>query len=376
MRPLLPVLAALALCAACREPDLRPALPPGVRVDTYAQVVAQKVDVLWVVDNSGSMAPHQANLARNFQAFISEFVRSAVDFRIGVTTTDLFADDGRLREGRVLSPQTQGIDAAFGQLVRVGTGGSAFEAGLEAARRALERRLGENQQAYDAITRCQDACRPGADAVSCRERCVADSSIAFLRPDAFLFVVFVTDEEDKSAGDVRGYYRFFKTAKGVGNDGMVTTAAIIGDVPTPKCEDATAGERYANLSGLTGGELGSICDAEFASALERLARNAVGLRRKFSLGAAPNVQTLQVRVRYRCDAPEVLTEACVEVDRRECEASSATGESFGTVCTPRKGAPDGWEYEEDNRVVYFAGDSVPHAPSQVELQYYEEGKGP
>lgn len=375
MRQSLPLLLAAALLlSACRDDTTRRVLPPGVRVDTYAQTAAQQVDVLWVVDNSGSMAPRQENLARNFTAFVDRFQRSAVDFRLAVTTTDTFRDAGRLHGSpAVLTPQTPGLTEAFGRNIRVGTNGSPYEAGMEAARMALIRLQEQNQPTLDVIAACQNACAPGTTLVDCRADCVNANPVSFLRPNAYLYLVFVTDEEDRSEKDVRTFYRFFETVKGLGNDGMVSTAAIMGDVPSNTCQ-ATPGTRYAQLSALTGGEVGSICDPEFATTLEKLADNAVGLKRKFALGSAPNLDTLEVFVRYRCDAPESNLTACSEVDRAPCTDQAA--EAIELVCKVRKGAPDGWEYEEANRVIFFAGDSVPNVPSQVELQYYEEGKSP
>ncbi|HEX4621561.1 MAG TPA: hypothetical protein VH208_08340, partial [Myxococcaceae bacterium] len=52
--------------AGCGNTKLHPTLPPNVFVDTYQQQSASKVDVLWVVDNSGSMQPFQQNVAQNF----------------------------------------------------------------------------------------------------------------------------------------------------------------------------------------------------------------------------------------------------------------------------------------------------------------------
>src|SRR5688500_10837964 len=90
------VFASLALFA-CGQERLVPRFPPGLTVDSYNQESASKVDVLWVIDNSGSMAEEQENLARNFQSFIELFTRGAVDYRIAVTTTDVFGDAGQFR---------------------------------------------------------------------------------------------------------------------------------------------------------------------------------------------------------------------------------------------------------------------------------------
>jgi hypothetical protein len=157
----------------------------------------------------------------------------------------------------------------------------------------------------------------------------------------------------------------------VGNDGTVTTAAIIGDYPANGC-GATPGERYLRLTELTGGELGSICDAEFASTLRKLATNAVGLKRKFALGLAPNIETIEVRVVYPCNVPSSSLSGCATVDSAACEGQPP--ESYNLICKPPQGGTDGWTYEAENKAIFFAGESVPGVNSHLEIQYYEEGK--
>ncbi len=363
------LLTALVVLSACQKEKLQAALPPDVRVDTYQQTAAGKIDVLWVVDNSGSMAPRQENLAKNFGAFIDTFAASSVDYRIAITTTDMFKDKGRfVGVPSILSPQTPNVLQAFATNVKVGIDGSPYETGFEPARMALERVRAENDAAVQA---CKGACK--ASDPGCPSACEENTTFKFLRRGAYLYIVFVSDEDDKSSGDIRYYYRTFATAMGIGNDGTVTTAAIMGDVPTNTCQ-ATPGLRYKALSDLTGGQVGSICDANFASTLHKLADNAVGLRRTFALQDKPNVQTIQVRVRYPCNVSTELLKACASSDTAACAGQPK--DSLNVVCTPVQGGTDGWSYEAAKNVVYFAGDSVPGLTAQVELQYYEEGKGP
>ena len=366
------------LCAfaglGCQPPKLHKTLPPGVRVDTYDQQSAAKVDVLWVVDNSGSMGPRQQNLAKNFHSFIDLFTQGSIDFRIAVTTTDIFKDQGQLQGSpKVITPQTGNVVSAFAANIAVGTKGSPYEAGLQAAQMALDRQAQTNQPKTDALTQCQEGCNTQRDTATCQQACLASAGFEFLRPDAYLYLVFVTDEEDRSGQDIRYYWRTFETAKGIGNDGTVTTAAIIGDVPSNGC-GATPGARYVALSKLTGGEVGSICDVSFAATLKKLATNAVGLRRKFALEHAPNVETLQVTVKYACNSPDEVFAACGSVNKEACQGAAAG--AVEASCTPVQGGPDGWSYEAGSQVVFFAGDSVPGVHSSVELQYYEEGVNP
>lgn len=357
-----------ALVSACGPDRLVATLPPDVRIDSYTQQAASKIDVLWVVDNSGSMAPRQDNLGRNFSSFIDLFTRSSIDFRIGVTTTDIFKDKGVLKGNpRVITPQTANISAAFSNNIKVGITGSPYEAGLEAGRLAIEAQKEANTLAIEQCKRSCPSNRP-----TCVTQCDEKKDFQFLRPDAFLYLIFVTDEEDESREDVRFYYRYYETVKGIGNDGMVTTAAIMG--PESNSCGAVPGLRYKELSELTGGEVGSICDGAFAGTLKKLATNAVGLKRKFALQEKPNVMTIEVRVKYPCNTPDANLSKCDSVDKKAC--MDMAPDSYGLVCKPPFKGTDGWDYEPTNNLVFFAGDSVPGLNAQVELQYYEEGKGP
>ena len=165
---------------------------------------------------------------------------------------------------------------------------------------------------------------------------------------------------------------YFETAKGIGNDGTVTTAAIMGEAGN-SCS-AGVGLRYKALSDLTGGEVGSICDSSFATTLKKLATNAVGLKRKFALGRKPNVSTIAVKIRYPCNIDPEVVKPCASTDATACTGMPADSQNL--VCVPVQNGADGWSYEEGNQVVFFSGESVPFLKGQVEIQYYEEGKGP
>lgn len=354
------------LAAGCPEPRLGRTLPPGVRVDTYLQQAADRIDVLWIIDDSGSMAPRQENLGRSFDAFIAEFTRNAVDYRLAVTTTDVFKEAGRfVGAPAILGPRTPGLIDAFAANVRVGVSGSPYEAGMDAARLALDRQRIANEASLAA---CKAACIDAA----CRLGCEA-AELPFLRTDAYLYLVFVSDEDDTSSRGVDAFARLFETVKGPGNEGMVSTAAIVGDVPANAC-GATPGTRYEALARLTGGAVGSVCAANFAPTLKALATNAVGLKRRFALQAAPEPDTLEVRVVYPCTATEELLAPCEAVDRSACASQPA--EAMALVCTPPRDGVDGWSYVPEDDVVVFAGASIPGLAGRVELTYAEEGRRP
>jgi len=180
--PLISLFLCLAVAGCdCGKPILRNTLPPDVRVDTYTQQAASKIDVLWIIDDSGSMAPRQENLARNFQSFITEFTKNSIDYRIAVTTTDIFKEAGRLvGTPKIISPTTPNVAAVFANNVKVGINGAPYEVGMDAARMAIDL---QNQANAAAVMQCQMAC-PTATLATCRANCQTNTVFQFLRRDA------------------------------------------------------------------------------------------------------------------------------------------------------------------------------------------------
>src|SRR4051812_14519560 len=57
-----------------------------------AGLTKNKIDILWVVDNSGSMDSSQQNLAANIQSFVTQFNSRGYDYQMAVTTTDAYKE--------------------------------------------------------------------------------------------------------------------------------------------------------------------------------------------------------------------------------------------------------------------------------------------
>ncbi len=346
-----------ALLAACTDDTLRVVAPPGARIDTFNQVAVGKVDVLFVIDNSQSTEDKQENLARNIQGFFSFLQEAKVDYHIGVTTSDVAstapgAQGSLFGTPAVITPQTPNPVEAFARNARVGTGGSGNEAGLDAARRTL----------------------------------VLNPS-GFLRPDAYLFIIFVSDDEDHSEPGVpRFFYRFFEQSKGRGNEGMVSAGAIVGDAPngclipsgvgsctSPDGCQARAGLRYKEVVDLVGGRVGSICDPQFDVILKELGVDAVGLKRKWPLSKGADEKTIEVSVKYPCDTPASRLTACTKV------TESCGGASGAKLCVVKKrgeGEVDGWSYEAATNSIIFHGNTLPPKSAEIDIQYFEPGMAP
>ncbi len=361
------LLLALAALAApgCNEDRTIETPPPGFRQDVFAQDAAARIDVLWVVDNSASMQSEQEELATSFTRFMELFSRGQVDYRIAVTTTDVFNDEGLfIGNPEIVDPSLADPVAAFQKNVKVGTGGTGHEEAFEAARRAIDREKQAAAVVLAARQACVEAC-PGGGSDRCRDSCAAVHQPRFMRPEAHLYLVFVSDEEEQSFGEIRYYQRYFEQSLGAGNEGAVSVAVIVGDVPAPPC-DARPGTRYVALAGAMGGIVGSICDATFDKQLERIALDAAGLKRKFGLSERPDTTTLELTVKYRCDTPQAQMGRCEAVER-DCQGKPP--ETQGVLCTPPQGEPDGWTYEISTNSLFFHGDSAPGLRSVLVVSY-------
>jgi len=161
-----------------------------------------KLDLLFMIDDSPSMQEEQTNLARNFPRLIDELTKLPTgfpDLHLGVVSSDLGAglartsdacgvsggDRGALQarggcglnssKARYLTSENGGsknnftgdIADVFACMANLGTQGCGFEHQLQSARLALSGFVSENE--------------------------------GFLRSDAHLAVIYITDEDDCSA---------------------------------------------------------------------------------------------------------------------------------------------------------------------------------
>ncbi len=222
------------------------------------------VDVLWVVDDSASMAEEQATLAEHAAGFMDFLTVAAVDWRLGVTTTDLSGASGEPGAllGGVLTPEDDDLVDAFAERVLADSDGSRDEQGFSAALLAAD----------------PDGVNAGA-----------------WRPDADLEVVFFSDEDDHSGLDPDAFLDELAALR----EGSTVVSAIVGDPPAgcaSALAAADAGEAYVAAAEASGGRRESICAADQDALLERVAFHVLGMNAAFALEAVPAPDTMEVRV--------------------------------------------------------------------------------
>lgn len=253
--------------------------------DTSSDSGCKKVDLLFVIDNSGSMADGQANLVSSFPALIDGMRTELADtmgYNVGVISSDTYIGDiscAPLQDGNLIT-RTAGIDSSnnicgpfssgqrymteaddletqFACTAQIGTSGDGNERPMSSLVAALS----------PALT------GPGA----CNE--------GFLRDDALLVVVIITDEEDDpedeaeacmqdpqpgSPGEPGGWFQGVIAAKG-GDESKVVVLSLVGPDTDPMCplldkcnggiDGAEVAHRVIEFTEMfTYGTVGSICE--------------------------------------------------------------------------------------------------------------------
>lgn len=439
------LLSSLTACDACPTEVINRIPEPGVQPDVFTQKGAAQVDILWMIDNSGSMAAEQEKVAERFGEFFNQLIISGVDYHIGVITSDP-DDNGVLRQYvgpavascpgcRFISKDVPcpnpAVDISgltteaeiettllaecpaqlvFRKLIKVGVEGSAFEEGFTTASAAVGART------IDPVTGFPDGVIPPENA-------------DFIRRDASIYIVFVSDEEEGAKQDgtpVRYYQRLFEGLKAAGNENNVAVAAITGyptglnGSPTPPapidevcailettfdnnpgnddpratavketlrnfqggCVDVDAqpgeenafaevGGRYIELACRTGGVVANMCEADYTTALDALGANAAGLLRKFTISEPGRIASGSDCVMFGAVADEENIDCDGDgqfngaVDAPMCVKAQCVGDAEPRLLT----RDVEWVWEQSTSSVRFSGRCVPAPNTEVVVTY-------
>jgi hypothetical protein len=224
-------------------------------VETHIQEEIALLDVIFVIDNSGSMAVFQQELSNQMTNFMNVFISSGADYHLAFVTTD----SGRFRgSGSVFwidSTFPNPVDWAQGVITGISVGGSPYEKGIEFAKAALE---------GDAA--------PGG---------------IFWRDDATMVIIYVSDEPDFSIGSWTAYTSFFDNIKS--SVDLMRHFAVIGDYPSgcqfpwgASFRNVGFGSGYWDMTQRYNGDWYSICATDWGNQMQSLA-NTVTTRKTFQL---------------------------------------------------------------------------------------------
>ncbi len=296
------------------------------KTDVFLQEPMAQVDILWVIDNSHSMEAEQERIADGFVSFVSNLSETNIDFHIGVMTTDMDLDNPNrgllLGQPSVLTPDDNYI-SLFQNRVKVGINGSDKEKGLSASVEALTEPLASGMNA------------------------------GFLRDDATLSIIYVSDEDDCSDNEalaglqsaacyseyddllsVRDLVLKLKQLKPAGV--RVLASGLVGPYAEDECEDSWPGHRYIGAAEATGGMIGDICADDYSSIMDELGLSVSGILNTFELSYAAIEGSLMVTV----------NDVVIEEDPET-----------------------GWTYDSEYWLIRFDGDYVPERGSVIHATY-------
>ena len=264
-----------------------------------------KVDILFVVDDSGSMKPYQTRLSTGFNNFISSI--SNLDWKIAFTTTSnhvttrgnsqgphgLFV---QLRNSTSIIPDSFYITSLNSNaqnifkytIQSIGTAGSGREVGIQTTFQAIKRY-------YQCQTTPSWANQNG---YGCDDILKSKPNKDFFREDASLAVILISDEDENSNGEsltsenqymnlsTRIKSTFFDQNKKFVFNSIVTVGNINTGNPSSiqNCVSAEihsigykypgyVGCNYIKLSQLTGGDIVNIQSSNYITGLRNFSRN-------------------------------------------------------------------------------------------------------
>lgn len=254
------------------------------------------------------------------------FARSADSTANGGVVADVALGDAFTLNNHdlYLTPETDDPSAVFSEMVAQGISGSGTEMGLDAALLAVSEPL------------------------------VSTENVGFLREDANLSILVVSDEQDASPMSVADYLNAFVGIKGEDayrDHSRMNISAVVGDTPPefegqPSCSsangDAVYGSRYVEAVSQTGGLLDSICAADFSPIVQQLGLTLSGLQVDFALSRVPQLDTLAVSL-YADDTEE-----------------SKIGDLTRDV---------NYSYVEETNSIHFEFDQIPESQNRILAEY-------
>ncbi|MBL8954068.1 MAG: choice-of-anchor D domain-containing protein [Myxococcaceae bacterium] len=291
----------------------------GTQTDSWRQTAVPKSDVLLVIDDSCSMLDDQMALASNFASFIAgaSFSGVNVDFNMGVITTDVSRPTTGILIGdsanpKILRRDTPNLQALFASKVVVGTSGGSESIAAPALR---------------AVT----------------APFVINENAGFLRDDAHLAIIGITDEPDQSPLPDALYAAQLLAAKN-GRTHLISYN-IIGPGSMAPCGGDEAVSTHDFLTAFFNGVRGEICQADWSMLLADVAKPAFGFRDTFFLTSEPD---------------EVAAPIVVKIDS-----------GMGAVTVPRTtaGGTPIWRYDAMTGSVIFTPGYVPDPGTLLTISY-------
>lgn len=312
-RLLLTLAAATALCACDQKVNF--GLPETS--NSFSQSVAynNKVDIIWVMDNSSSMQKYQTTLSAQVPGFIQKLNDAKLDYHMGVITTSMGSggNGGRLLgSSPYLTNSTPNVAQALSNLLIVGQSGDNLNRGLDSILNVLS-----------------SSYMNGAGA-------------GFIREDAYLAVVILSDGNDYSARNQADVISYIDQVKPAWIDGTrswnVNYLGMIVDSPACRTLNnySDVGTVWNGLADATNGVKESICSPDYSVVVGDL-----------------RARIMQILTDYKLNKIPVLSSIAVSINGQP---------------VPQDGV-NGWTYESSGNLIRFHGSYVPAADASIKVDF-------
>ncbi len=356
----------------------------SVLCESFQSQGYSKLDILWVVDNSGSMAGHQAAVKNAGTAIAQVLGNSSVDWRMGLVTTAYYTTTGArdLKDfttslttvtswfdeapawqashayavgDRVSHSDNPGAQGAYNNYVCTAAGTSAGSNGTWGTGSAITD--GAAHWAYDPTwvgtsgTGTEEgflSAQRALDNHFLPATAAGTAPVAGkLRGDAKLVVIVLSDTEEQSSTTAASYTSYFS---GLG----AQVNAIICQGPTICSSSETVSRKYMDVVNAMGGVLASIADFDSntntTATLDTIIRTAAGAASPYTLAKSPISASFKVAMA----GPTV---------------GSCNGSTTNIASVPRSRA-DGFDYYAPTNSILFYGACRPtQAGTDVALSY-------
>lgn len=235
------------------------------QVFNVTSLTNSKVDILLVIDNSGSMSGEQTKISEAFSNFLANL--GTLDYRIAITTTDTTASTakGSIRTfaGTSLTyiePTTTNGLSLLQTNVKVGISGSGIEKGLTAIDMFVD-----------------------------KAQMVSTNEYKFLRPEAVFSSIVITDSDEAANAGFQTADSFltqFKT-KLLNKIYIHHSSIVLPNDSACIANGEAYGVTYFDLSKATGGISASVCSTDYVNQFKNFAATIVNKISEQTLACSP-----------------------------------------------------------------------------------------
>jgi hypothetical protein len=221
------------------------------------------IDILFVIDNSGSMSPYHQNLIANAKIFLEQFAsQTFINWKIGIVSTDD-------RENPYL-----GFDESFDWKLIKKSDPNSFKNMVYDFQTAVSL-LGTNGSGSEYVF---SNIKLNLD----RYNGTVPTRPAFLRPNSHFVVVMITDEPEQSLGSLyrptRNFYQYLQNL--IGNKKIIRFYGALAFRDLKDCNgawDDYASSSFEEIINISKGFVVSACSVDFGRDLAKVGKDIATL---------------------------------------------------------------------------------------------------